>query len=75
MVVRQRLYTIDEFWEMARLPENQDKRLEWENGVVIDTGSSSRLNTVTAMRIGHFLTNHVILNRLGFVTGRMPDFT
>jgi Uma2 family endonuclease len=69
MVVRERLYTIEEFWELVRLPENQEKRLEWEDGVVIDMGSSSRLNTVTAMRIAHFMSNHVIPNNLGFITG------
>lgn len=74
MVVRERLYTIDEFWELVRLPENQDRRFEWENGVVIDMGSSSRLNTVTAMRIAHFLTNHVIPNHMGFVTGADAGF-
>lgn len=69
MVVREKLYTIEEFREVVRLPENQEKRLEWEDGVIIDIGSSSRLNTVTAMRIAHFLSNHVIPNNLGFITG------
>jgi Uma2 family endonuclease len=71
MVVRQKLYTAEEFFEIAALPENEDKRLELDDGVIIDMGSSSRINTVTGMRIVHFLNAHVIPNQLGYITG--PD--
>jgi Uma2 family endonuclease len=71
MALREKLYTADEFFEIARLPENEEKRLELEDGVIIEMGSSSRLNTVVAMRIGYFVNSHVIPNDLGYVTG--PD--
>lgn len=71
MALREKLYTADEFFEIARLPENEEKRLELEDGVIVDMGSSSRLNTIVAMRIAHFLNAHVIPNDLGYVTG--PD--
>lgn len=74
MVVRERLYTLEEYWKIASLPENEEKRLEWEEGVIIEVGSSSRLNTVTAVRIIHFLTNHILPNDLGFVTGADGGF-
>ncbi len=71
MTLREKLLTADEFFELARLPENEDKRLELDDGVIIDLGSSSRINTITAMRIVHFLNAFVIPNQLGYVTG--PD--
>jgi Uma2 family endonuclease len=74
MAVRERLYTLEEFREIADRPENEDRRLEWEDGVIIDMGSSSRLNTVTGSRVNHFLSNFVLPNDLGFVTGADGGF-
>lgn len=65
----ERLYTLAEFREIARLPENEERRLEWEDGVIVDVGSSSRLNSVTALRIGTFLNVHVMGHKLGYVSG------
>lgn len=69
MALREKLLTAEEFFEIAHLPENEEKRLELEDGVIVDMGSSSRLNTVVAMRVGHFFNAHVIPNDLGYVTG------
>ncbi len=69
MVVQEKLYTVEEFFEIAALPENEDRRLELDEGVIVDMGSSSRLNTVTAIRIAHFLASFVIPNNLGYITG------
>jgi Uma2 family endonuclease len=75
MVLQQeRLYTAEEFWDIAQLPENQDKRLELEDGVIIEMGASSPANSVTAMRIGHFLNAFVIPRDLGYVTGADGGF-
>ena len=71
---REKLYTAEEFWEIAQLPENQDKRLELEDGVIVEMGSSSPANTVTAMRIGYFLNGFVIPRDLGYVTGADGGF-
>jgi Uma2 family endonuclease len=71
MVLREKLYTVEEFIKVVQLPENDGKRLELDDGVMIDMGSSRRINTITTMRIGHFLNTHVIPKELGYVTG--PD--
>lgn len=71
MVAREKLYTVEEFWEIASLPENEDRLLEWEDGVIIDMGSSRRINTVTAARIIYFLNAFVLPRNLGLLTG--PD--
>ncbi|MEO8397278.1 MAG: Uma2 family endonuclease [Chloroflexota bacterium] len=74
MALGEKLYTAEEFFEIAALPENEEKRLELDNGVIVDMGSSSRLNTVTAMRIGHFLNAFVIPRDLGYITGADGGF-
>ncbi|MCB9455566.1 MAG: Uma2 family endonuclease [Anaerolineaceae bacterium] len=71
---RQKHYTAEEFWAFASLPEHEDKRLELEDGVIIDMGASSPVNTVVAMRIGYFLNAFVIPNDLGYVTGADGGF-
>ncbi|MFN8449569.1 MAG: Uma2 family endonuclease [Anaerolineae bacterium] len=34
MTVQEKLYTVEEFWEIAHLPENDEKRLELVEGVI-----------------------------------------
>ena len=74
MTLGEKLYTAEEFFEIAALPENDEKRLELDNGVMVDMGSWSRLNTVTAMRIGHFLNAFVIPRSLGYIRGADGGF-
>ena len=71
MVSREQFYTIEEFLEYASLPENEHRRLELEDGEIIEMASSSPINTIVAGRIIHFLNAHVIPNDLGYVT--VPD--
>jgi len=74
MVTREKLYTFEEFWEVACLPENENRRLELEDGVIVEMGASSPINTVTAMRIGHLMNAFVIPRNLGYVTGADGGF-
>ena len=71
MVLREKLHTVEEFREIARLPENEAKRLELEDGMIIEMVPSKPTNTVVAGRIIYFLNNHVIPNNLGVIT--TPD--
>ncbi len=43
----EKLYTVEEFLEIAALPENEDKRLEVEDGVIVEMPASKPINTVT----------------------------
>ncbi len=54
MVLRERLITANEFWDIAQLPENAEKRLELIDGVIVEMAPSSQMNSVIAMRIGYF---------------------
>ncbi len=74
MLLREKLYTAEEFFEIASLPENEDKRLELDDGVIVEMAGSSPINTVTAMRIGTFVNNFVMPRDLGYVTGADGGF-
>jgi Uma2 family endonuclease len=67
----EKLYTVDEFWAFMQLPENEGRRLELDEGVIVDMGSSSKRNTITAARIIYLLSAHVLPNNLGVITA--PD--
>ena len=71
MILREKLYTVEEFREIARLPENEHKRLELEDGIIVEMPPSKPINTVVAGRIIYFLNAYVIPNDLGLVT--VPD--
>jgi Uma2 family endonuclease len=71
MVTREKLYTVEEFWKFAQLPENETRRLELEDGVIVEMPASSPLNTIIAGRITTFLNIHVMKDNLGYVT--VPD--
>lgn len=74
MFTREKLYTAEEFFELARLPENENRRLELDNGVIVEMASLRPINTVIATRISHFLNAHVIPNNLGYVAGADGGF-
>ena len=71
MVIRDKLYTAEEFWEIARLPENEGRRLELDEGVIVEMAASSPTNTVIAARMIYHLSAFVIPRDLGYVTA--PD--
>lgn len=75
MVAQERLHTAEEFWEIAQRPENADKRLALIDGEIVEMPPSSQINTVIAMRIGHFFNAFVIPHDLGYVTGADGGFT
>jgi Uma2 family endonuclease len=74
MLLGERLYTAEEFFEIAGLPENDEKRLELDDGEIVEMAPSSPKNTVLAMRIGYFLNAYVIPRNLGYVTGADGGF-
>jgi len=71
MAISERLYTAEEFFDYAAKPENDAKRLELDDGVIVEMSPSSPTNTVIAGRLIYFFNAFVIPNDLGFVTS--PD--
>lgn len=68
MLIGERLYTASEFITFANLPENEARRLELVEGVIVEMSASRQQNTVTLGRIIHFLNAPVIPRDLGYVT-------
>lgn len=69
MATLEKLITADEFWLIAQLPENENKRLELIDGVIYEMAASSPANTVIAARFVRYIGSYVDDNDLGFVTG------
>jgi len=71
MFIEEKLYTAEEFWEIAQAPENELRRLELDEGVIVEMAESSPTNTVIAARVIYFLNAFVIPRNMGYVTA--PD--
>jgi Uma2 family endonuclease len=61
--------TAEEFFAFASLPENRDRRLELEDGEIVEMAPVRNINSIVGMRAGYFVSAHVYANDLGFVTG------
>lgn len=66
---RTQTMTADEFFAFASLPENRDRRLELEDGEIVEMAPVRNINSVVGMRAGFYVSAHVYANDLGFVTG------
>jgi Uma2 family endonuclease len=71
MVAGEKLYTAEEFWEIAQDPANEQRRLELDEGEIVEMAESSPTNTVIAGRVIYFLNGYVIPRNIGYVTS--PD--
>lgn len=71
MVVQEKHYTVEEFWEISQQPEYEGRRLELDEGVIVEMPPSSPKNTMIAARIIYFLSAFVLPHNLGYVTA--PD--
>ena len=70
MAVREKRYTTDDFWAIATLPENADKRLELIDGEIYEMPASF-IPSKIAVRFSRFIDIFVDENDLGHVTD--PD--
>ena len=68
MTIQEKLYTVEEFWEMAHLAENDEKRLELVEGEIYEMppagGEHGELGADLLIRIG----SHIRQYKLGHVT-------
>lgn len=74
MTIDAKFYTAEEYLEFAQLPENEGKRFELIDGVIIEMPPSSKRNTVTAARIIRLVGTFVDDHDLGYVTGADGGF-
>ncbi|MEQ8678029.1 MAG: Uma2 family endonuclease [Aggregatilineales bacterium] len=74
MTIDAKDFTAEAYLEFTQLPENDGKRFELIDGVIIEMPPSSKRNTVTAILFAHFVTGFVLENNLGYVTGADGGF-
>jgi Uma2 family endonuclease len=73
-IIAEKRYTAEEFWEFAEMPENEHKRLELDDGEIVEMAGSKPVNTITGGRILYFLNVYVIPRDFGYVTGADGEF-
>jgi len=78
MVIRdypaERLYTVEEFWDFLELPENQDRKFELINGVIVEAMSPGFQHGVVVLDIGSFMRVFVRQNDLGEVAVEVDHY-
>ena len=65
MATRERLYTVDDVWRLARAPENDARKICLIDGELVITMSPGRLHGRLALRIGRYLADFADLHDLG----------
>lgn len=69
MVVGEKLYTADEFFEWVQSEAYTDRRLELVTGVIVEMPPSRPINTIVAWNIARIVGNYVVENDLGYMSG------
>jgi Uma2 family endonuclease len=68
MVISERLYSADAFWELAQLPEHSGKRLELVNGEIREKVPAGGEHGEIAFDLGLLVGSYVKQHHLGRVT-------
>ena len=68
MIVRDRVYTIDDVWRLSQLPENEHKFLYLIDGELLFMSRPGGAHGLIASLIAHFLWTYVLERELGRVT-------
>jgi len=70
MVIREKLYTVDEFWDFITRPENADRKFELINGEIVEVTPTEEHGSVTTDLIT-FLNVFVNQYKLGRVVNEV----
>jgi Uma2 family endonuclease len=54
MAIQEKRYKVDEFWQIANRPENQNKRLELIDGRIVEVSPSFLPSTIAGLIITAF---------------------
>lgn len=68
MIVRDRVYTIDDVWRLSQLPENEHKFFDLIDGELYSMSRPGGVHGLIASLIAHFLWTTVLERELGQVT-------
>lgn len=68
MLIQEKFYTAEDLWTLSHLPENDLKRFELSEGVLIVMSPAGSKHGSLALRLGRRVGNHVEDNDLGETT-------
>lgn len=68
VVSREKLYTVEDLWEISHLPGNDNKRFELDEGVLIEMSPAGGKHGGIANTFSSFIWNFVRQYKLGYVT-------
>lgn len=68
MIVRDRIYTVDDVWRLAQLPENEHKFYTLIDGELCFMSRPGGVHGLLASLIAHFLWTYILDRDLGHVT-------
>ena len=75
MVLKERLYTADDLWKLSHLPENEGKRLELIEGVLIEMTPAGWKHGDIASELDMIIRSYVKTHQLGRVTAAETGFS
>jgi Uma2 family endonuclease len=73
MLTRERLYTVDEFWDLLQTPEFERRKLELINGVIVEMSPNLEHGMLAAL-LAAFMVPFVRANDLGMVAVEVDHY-
>lgn len=68
MAIQERIYTADDLWDLSHRPENDGKRFELHEGVLIEMAPAGAKHGGVGIRLGRYVDEFVDEHELGYVT-------
>jgi Uma2 family endonuclease len=72
--IREKFYSAEELWELSHDPENDAKRFELSEGVLIEMSPASLKHGTLALKLGRIVGDFVDENDLGITTAAETGF-
>src|SRR5687768_6041758 len=72
--IREKFYSADELWELSHAPENDMRRFELSEGVLIEMSPASLKHGTVALKLGRVVGDFVDEHDLGITTAAETGF-
>ncbi len=72
--VQEKLYTAEDLWELSHRPDNEGKRFELSEGVLIEMAPAGLKHSGFALQLGRLIGDFVDEHQLGLVTAAETGF-
>ena len=72
--IHQKFYTAEELWELSHTPENDTRRFELSEGILIEMSPAGLKHGTLAMQLGRVVGDFVDANDLGITTAAETGF-